>query len=155
MIFMLLCPIRLAVLQFWRPVLTLVFEVQQIEFDFSTTYRGTHIFKYINPAPFWSITLTKIFNSLSFMWNGGEETFSGLINGIFTTFFCHGIRDTRLVHSFESNDIFCPCYPTHKESNSTFCCQARQERAMAFKFPQRFKLYFYYWIFSKSSFIFS
>jgi len=43
MIFMLLCPIHSARFQFLRLGLTLLFEVQQIEFDFSITYPGIRI----------------------------------------------------------------------------------------------------------------
>jgi hypothetical protein len=43
MIFMLLCPIHLVRLPFLGPVLTLLFEVKQIEFDFSITYSGIRI----------------------------------------------------------------------------------------------------------------
>ena len=43
--------------------------------------------------------LDEIFISLSLMCNGGKLPFSGLVNGVFTTFWCPGISGSHLGHS--------------------------------------------------------
>jgi hypothetical protein len=72
MIFMLLCSFHLAGLQFLRPVLTLLFEIQQIEFDFSITYPGMRICQIHKSSTLLIHYLDDIFISLILMLNGGK-----------------------------------------------------------------------------------
>jgi len=67
MIFMLLCPNNPVGLQLLRPVLTLLFEVQQIEFDFSISYPGIRICQTHKSSILLTHCLDEIFISLSLM----------------------------------------------------------------------------------------